>query len=579
MRVKAWNGCRCAVMFMTVWMAAGAHAGPLDPMVSQSSEASEPRDPVKLLAPGTAGAIRPDGPTVVRSRPVGVNFDLLAAAAAGDLVLFNLFDDVEVAARFEELDFRDALSFTWTGALLEGGAGEGGEGWFVLSVEQDAMVLNLWTTDGRAFEVRPAADGVPWACELDRANFPRCATGREQVWRPGEDDENEFALRGGCPDDGLFIDVLIVYTAAARSGAGGTNAIIAMCNSCISSSNNAYQQSGIATRLRLAHQAEVSYTEGSGFSQDLSRLRSTSDGFMDEVHGLRDEHAADMVALLNANSGACGVGYLMTTLSPGFATSAFSVTHYSCAVGNLSFAHELGHNMGCAHDRDNAGNSLYPYSFGHRWVGTNGSTYRSVMAYSPGSRVARFSNPDVLYQGTPTGVPVGQANAAHNAQSINNAAYTIANFRNSGDVQGPMITAQPERQSVQPGQAAVFSVSATGATGYQWSRNGSPLSDGGRVSGATSAMLTIVDVQPGDEGSYRVSVSNTCESVQSDAATLSVASPCAADFDGSGGLDVTDIFSFLSAWYAGSTEAFFFGGTPGTAAIFAFLTAWFAGCP
>lgn len=579
MRVKAWSRCWCAIAVSCGWLAVAAHAAWHAPMNSMNSEIAGHREPVALLAPGVAGAARPDGPTVLRSRPVVVNMDLLAAAAPGDLARFNLFEDAELAARFDGLEFRDALSFTWTGALLEGDAGEGGEGWFVLSVEQDAMVLNLWTADGRGFEVRPAADGVAWARELDSANFPRCATGREQVWRPGADDEDQFTLRGGCSDDGLFIDVLIVYTAAARSGAGGTNAIIAMCNSCISSANSAYQQSGISTRLRLAHRAEVSYTEGSGFSQDLSRLRSTSDGFMDEVHGLRDEHGADMVALLNANSGACGIGYLMTTLSPAFAASAFSVTHYSCAVGNLSFAHELGHNMGCAHDRDNAGSSLYAYSFGHRWVGTNGSTYRSVMAYSPGSRVARFSNPDVLYQGTPTGVAVGQPNAAHNAQSINLAAYTIANFRSSGDVQAPTISGHPQPQGVQQGQAAVFSVSATGATGYQWSRNGAALSNGGRVSGATSAMLTIADVQPGDEGSYRVSVSNTCESVQSDAATLSVSSPCAADFDANGEVEVNDIFAFLTAWHAGSTEAFFFGGTPGTPAIFAFLAAWFSGCP
>jgi hypothetical protein len=53
---------------------------------------------------------------------------------------------------------------------------------------------------------------------------------------------------------------------------------------------------------------------------------------------------------------------------------------------------------------------------------------------------------------------------------------------------------------------------------------------------------------------------------------------CAADFDGNGVREVSDIFAFLSAWFAGNPAAFNFGGTPGVPAIFAFLSAWFAGC-
>lgn len=55
--------------------------------------------------------------------------------------------------------------------------------------------------------------------------------------------------------------------------------------------------------------------------------------------------------------------------------------------------------------------------------------------------------------------------------------------------------------------------------------------------------------------------------------------PCPADFDGSGVVDVPDIFAFLSAWFA-SLPAADFDGANGVAVpdIFAFLTAWFAGC-
>jgi hypothetical protein len=53
---------------------------------------------------------------------------------------------------------------------------------------------------------------------------------------------------------------------------------------------------------------------------------------------------------------------------------------------------------------------------------------------------------------------------------------------------------------------------------------------------------------------------------------------CRADFDRNGVREVTDIFAFLAAWFAGAPAAYEFGGTPGVPAIFAFLTEWFAGC-
>jgi len=57
------------------------------------------------------------------------------------------------------------------------------------------------------------------------------------------------------------------------------------------------------------------------------------------------------------------------------------------------------------------------------------------------------------------------------------------------------------------------------------------------------------------------------------------AGTCAADFDADGTADVTDIFAFLSAWFAQEPRAWFFGGSEGgVPSIFAFLAVWFAGC-
>ncbi len=55
--------------------------------------------------------------------------------------------------------------------------------------------------------------------------------------------------------------------------------------------------------------------------------------------------------------------------------------------------------------------------------------------------------------------------------------------------------------------------------------------------------------------------------------------PCPADFDLSGGVDIPDIFAFLSAWFAQDPSADI-DGVPGVGVpdIFFFLSLWFAGC-
>ncbi|MBY0261624.1 MAG: metallophosphoesterase [Phycisphaerales bacterium] len=53
---------------------------------------------------------------------------------------------------------------------------------------------------------------------------------------------------------------------------------------------------------------------------------------------------------------------------------------------------------------------------------------------------------------------------------------------------------------------------------------------------------------------------------------------CRADFDQSGTRDVSDIFAFLSAWFADSPQADLDGGGRNVQDIFTFLSLWFAGC-
>jgi len=83
------------------------------------------------------------------------------------------------------------------------------------------------------------------------------------------------------------------------------------------------------------------------------------------------------------------------------------------------------------------------------------------------------------------------------------------------------ITSHPASQAVMLGSNTSFAVTANGTTpGYQWLLNGAPLADGGRISGSSSATLTISDVQSGDVGNYSVAVTNLLSAATSRWAAL-----------------------------------------------------------
>jgi len=97
-------------------------------------------------------------------------------------------------------------------------------------------------------------------------------------------------------------------------------------------------------------------------------------------------------------------------------------------------------------------------------------------------------------------------------------------FSKESSGEAPTITSSPQSLTVVSGQAAHFTVAATGTPplSYQWRKGGVPLNNGGDVSGANSATLTLANVQAGDAGSYDVMVSNTAGNKTSAPATLTV---------------------------------------------------------
>ena len=271
---------------------------------------------------------------------------------------------------------------------------------------------------------------------------------------------------GGVPDGGGLVggltsqdnstaqgdlvqqDLLVVYTQGACLAAGGSgdtacNQIQADITTAAAQLNTAYIESGVDIFMNVTSTRFIDFSDaGVSGSTALNQITNTSDGIMDEVHGWRNDDGADLVALIMDGTG-CGVAW-----SPASPTSAFSVTDESCLVGNRTMAHEIGHNQGALHDRDQHGQGTAgAYNYGYKRC-SDGSDedfgapyFRTVMSYScaSASRVGRFSNPNVLFSGVPQGVDhtIDPARGAWNMRTLNESASYVAGFRASAVVTPP----------------------------------------------------------------------------------------------------------------------------------------------
>ena len=366
------------------------------------------------------------------ARPILLDEAALLRFDIGTQFVLDLEPGVSFVSSVERVDRTGERRMTLGGAVLGTP-----DGTFAFAVYDDAVAMVVRVpSQQRVYRLQFMGGGAYWVSRINEILLPECSGALAappeppRVLEPDDDDylppdgEPGYgeAAGGGCTAGTPIFDTMVVYTPAARTAAGGHAAIRAEAALAIDETNVAYPNSLITARARLVYCNEVTYTESGDRELDLNRLSGILDGFMDGVHATRDSVNADLVALFYTGGG--GIAWCQADYG-----GAFSVTNWSSAAAGLVHAHETGHNLGCAHDRQNVDcGPSYTYGYGWRFNGTDGVQYRTVMAYAPGTRVAHFSNPNVTFQGTATGVPIGQVNEAYNAQVINNRDTTIDGF-------------------------------------------------------------------------------------------------------------------------------------------------------
>ncbi|MDR0864874.1 MAG: zinc-dependent metalloprotease [Candidatus Symbiothrix sp.] len=240
----------------------------------------------------------------------------------------------------------------------------------------------------------------------------------------------EPALRASATQENgnYIVDILVLYPpeVAAQMGAN-TAARTAAAQLRIEEANEIFANSQMNVRFRLAHDeinTDIILDADGGHTANIS---------IPSVKNLRNTWGADIVTYWNYD-GTSGTG---TTFSGTAPMDVWNTSKYSEVITRYTFVHECGHNMGARHDRyEYVGESYLTsapgYNFGKCFL-----TYRTIMAYDnskylPGAentgrnRIKYFSNPDVNYNGVPTGVAftgtfstAGDGGPADNARRIN----------------------------------------------------------------------------------------------------------------------------------------------------------------
>jgi hypothetical protein len=346
----------------------------------------------------------------------------------------------------------------WNGKLRSGGDAS-----FVAS---NGDIMGVIRDGSQVYTLDPLGGSVHALVSVDIAQFPP-SDRPAPLPQAARERQNAMSSVGGAdplPDndaarlevsqDNTVVDVLVPYTTAAKNAVGASN-IASHIQLAVDSANIAYVNSGIGLTLRLVGSMEVTgYTENASgsnaFNTALNDVTNGS-GVMAAVHTRRNQLGADIVALLINDSSSCGLAWVNSTAARAFSVIAAG----SCAVANLAFVHEIGHNFGALHDPADDPDDE-PYAYGHGYVNrTSGSGWRTIMASSISCnsacpRIQYFSNPNVNYQGSPTGTAALHDNARVHRERM----ATIANFRPT-PTNSPLVAATlPSSRSVRVGQSA-----------------------------------------------------------------------------------------------------------------------------
>ncbi|MEE4244714.1 MAG: pre-peptidase C-terminal domain-containing protein [Kangiellaceae bacterium] len=361
-------------------------------------------------------------PGEVSAKYYSMRTDLVTQKSA-DLT-FNLANDLIASATMSNAKRNSQGSLVWRGnfGLAKSGSHKNPSDNTVILVKTEKGITGTIRINGQLYKVRPVQGNVHSVILINEKAMPsdHPPGAMDDIESKFDQQLNDFLSQQvqSVSKTVEEIDILVAYTAAANNAVADINGLIQLA---VAETNTGYQNSNVDINMNLVHTYQVSYSER-GFSTDLAYFRTPNDGVMDEVHGKRDQFAADVAMLMTNASEYCGLASGIGSTS----STAFAAVYHGCATGYYSFGHEVGHLQAARHDPANDPTTT-PYAFAHGYQYSPGG-WRTIMAYNCSggcTRINWWSNPNVTYGG----VPMGTSSQSDNARALNLTAASMAAFK------------------------------------------------------------------------------------------------------------------------------------------------------
>jgi hypothetical protein len=231
------------------------------------------------------------------------------------------------------------------------------------------------------------------------------------------------------------IRVLVLYTPNASANVSNMQGLAQLS---VDQMNQTFLNSQINAEVELVHVQLTNYTEtyitpttSATHDNDLTRFTTNGDGYMDEVHNLRNEYSADICVLICDIPESLQYAGIARSIKSS-SQNSFCLVDYWYSFSNITFAHEIGHLIGCRHNESSDPNNT-PYPYGHGYTVNNPTTgsWRTIMGTSLSCngcpRNPYWSNPNVSI---PFGV-TGTVSTNNNARVINENIENVISHRPS----------------------------------------------------------------------------------------------------------------------------------------------------
>ncbi|MEF3168409.1 MAG: DUF4214 domain-containing protein [Deltaproteobacteria bacterium] len=376
---------------------------------------------------------------------VSANIQLIRPGAISSTEFTLLMPDQKMIIAEKRVTDRARNSWTWFGKV------KGDELSSVVLTVVDGVMNGKIVTQNASYIVEP--DGADYVIIKEDSSYIK--TSPDDYLIPMIEHENlpykAAQAYSTTTESGEYIDVLVLYTQQFYTKY--SSQLASKIQHAIDIANEAFNNSGINTQLRLVHSAlftDSQASESAKINDVLYYITGTTGSCSsfnppappETISSLREQYKADIVALFRVyqGGGSCGLSWILK--KEGFCNPyyAFNVTDFKSAsegyyyCSDTSFAHEIGHLLGGDHDRrTGCSQGFYPYSCGY---GID-NQFVTIMAYetsfTKANTILYYSNPAKSYNGFPTGVSSNDPNGADNAKTFNDTRRIVANYRVASD--------------------------------------------------------------------------------------------------------------------------------------------------